>query len=93
MPSSVAYSPPTLRRILTAGSFLYLLNVAGSIMDSVLHAGLVVQIVLGMVYGPPLGDIILPQWITSFIDLGYVGLILIVFEGASFLDFHLGLCD
>ena len=36
-----------------------------------------------MVYGAPLAGILQTQWETTFSVLGYLGLILIIFEGSS----------
>lgn len=44
-------------------------------------AGLIGQIVVGLIYGVPIGNILSYDWQTTFVDLGYIGLILIVFEG------------
>ena len=81
------YEPPSLQKLLTAGSFIYILNVAGSLLDRLIHAGLLGQIVAGIIYGPSLSSIIPSTWTEALTALGYVGLVLIVFEGTDCLPF------
>ena len=47
----------------------------------IIRAGIIGQIAVGIVYGKPLADILEDDWETTFLALGYVGLILIIFEG------------
>lgn len=51
------------------------------IAGKVIKAGLIGQIIVGLIYGVPIGNILSLDWQTTFVDLGYIGLILIVFEG------------
>ena len=75
------YDEPSVVQILILLSFVYFLNVAGYIGDRLCHAGLVLQIFVRVIYGTPLAAILLPSWEATFLLLGYIGLILIVFEG------------
>ena len=77
------YTQPTLPVLLTVASFLFFLNVFRITADIALHAGLVAELFIGMVYGAPLAGILQTQWETTFSVLGYLGLILIIFEGSS----------
>lgn len=45
------------------------------------RAGLIGQILMGILYGAPVGNILDLAWQGTFMALGYVGLILIIFEG------------
>lgn len=82
MARSVAgYEPPSIVQTLILASFIYFLNIIGEIFDGLLHTGLIGHIILGMVYGPPLANILPISWLDAFRALGYLGLILIVFEG------------
>ncbi|KAI0308923.1 Sodium/hydrogen exchanger family-domain-containing protein [Amylostereum chailletii] len=83
------YEPPTLPQILTVSAYLYLLNVSGWLFDRLIHANLVGQILIGIVFGPPLANILPTAWIETFTSLGYVGLILIVFQGGLTTDLSL----
>ena len=51
------------------------------IAAKIVKAGLIGQIIVGLIYGAPIGNILSLDWQTTFVDLGYIGLILIVFEG------------
>lgn len=87
LPASVApsnalpYSQPPPVELLTLLSFLFLLNAARVFADYALHAGLIAEIGLGVVYGTPLAALLPKAWEASYTALGYLGLIGIVFEG------------
>ena len=49
--------------------------------DYYLYAGIVAELILGMIYGRPLANILPADWESTFTVLGYLGLIGIVFEG------------
>ena len=49
----------------------------------VIYAGILGPILVGIIYGAPLGNILDHDWQESFMALGYVGLILIIFEGEA----------
>ena len=51
----------------------------------IVRAGLIGQIVVGLIYGAPIGNILPIEWQETFVALGYLGLILIVFEGIATL--------
>ena len=78
---ALSYSQPPATELLVLLSFLFLLNVAKVVADYVLHAGIIAEIVLGAVYGSPLGAILPQSWEVSFTAMGYLGLIGLVFEG------------
>ncbi len=80
-----SYIPPRVASILTLGSYLFLLNVFDFFAQWVLSAGLLGQILVGIVFGSSLAGWLSLEWQGAFVDLGYVGLLLIVFEGESFL--------
>lgn len=60
---------------------MVLLNVVNYILDKYLYCGLVGQILLGIAWGTPGGKWIDQSTEKVFLDLGYLGLILIVYEG------------
>ncbi|GAA6025612.1 hypothetical protein JCM11491_001429 [Sporobolomyces phaffii] len=82
---TVSYHEPSLARLLTLISFVYLANVARDVADYTLGAGLLGQVAVGVVYGP-VAKILPLEWQETFLSLGYVGLCLIVFEGGLTLD-------
>lgn len=77
-----AYTQPSGTTLLIALSFIFLLNLVRKLADHLLHAGIVAEICLGMVYGAPLAGILPAEWESTFTVLGYLGLIGIIFEGA-----------
>lgn len=76
---TVAYEEPSLSRLLTLLSFLYLLQVARHVANKLVGAGLLGEIALGIVYST--ANILPGAWEETFLVLGYLGLVLIVFEG------------
>ncbi|GAA5876051.1 hypothetical protein JCM16303_007004 [Sporobolomyces ruberrimus] len=82
---TVSYHEPSLPHLLTLISFIYLLNFARTIADTVLGAGLLGEIAIGVVYGP-VAKILETEWQDTFLAIGYIGLVLIVFEGGLTLD-------
>jgi len=70
-------------QLLVLVSFFFFLSVGEWLSSKVFRAGLIGQIVVGLIYGAPLGNVLPREWQEAFIALGYIGLILIIFEGAS----------
>ena len=62
-------------------SFFTFLSIAEYISERVIRAGLIGQILVGIIYGVPLANILEHEWQETFLVLGYIGLILIIFEG------------
>jgi hypothetical protein len=81
MPSQFTYHDPAIKDLLVLSSYLYLLNVFEWVAQHVLSAGLLGQILLGIIYGSPLAEWLDVAWQETFVVVGYVGLLLIVFEG------------
>ncbi|OJT10342.1 hypothetical protein TRAPUB_13147 [Trametes pubescens] len=81
MPTALPYEEPSLIRLLVFSSLLYLLNLARVVADFLLHGGIVAEIALGVIYGSPLAALLPTEWEETFTVLGYLGLILVVFEG------------
>jgi hypothetical protein len=54
----------------------------------IIQAGIIGQIAVGIIYGLPLANILEHHWQDTFRVLGYVGLILIIFEGMSGAQLH-----
>ncbi|KAG8906308.1 Hsp70 ATPase ssc1, partial [Tulasnella sp. 408] len=86
---AAVYHEPALPDILVASSYLYLLNLAYWVVEKTCHAGLVGNIIIGIIYGTPLSGILQPAWEATFWLLGYIGLILLVFEGGLHTDLKL----
>lgn len=75
------YHEPNIVQILTIISFFFFLSLAEWVSAKVIRAGIIGQIAVGIIYGRPLADIIPETWQETFLALGYIGLILIIFEG------------
>ncbi|KAK5999108.1 hypothetical protein PT974_01497 [Cladobotryum mycophilum] len=87
-PSSLPYHEPSIVTLLTQASFLLAANLLNHVVDSLLYCGLIGQILVGVAWGTP-GSKILPTEVeTTIVQLGYIGLILIVFEGGLSTDFR-----
>ena len=75
------YKEPHIPELLTLVSFLVLLNALRIIVDRLFYVGLLAEIILGCIYGSPITGIVPGDWEHTFLVIGYVGLLLIVFEG------------
>ncbi|KAF7439887.1 Hsp70 ATPase ssc1 [Pleurotus ostreatus] len=74
------YEHPPATIILTISSFLFLINVADALFEWLINAGLIGSLIIGVVYGPQAADILPNDLIISLIQLGYIGLLILVFE-------------
>jgi len=79
--AALPYHEPSITAILIYTSFLLLLNVINWAIDDVLHCGLVGQILVGVAWGTPGGRLLPREAEEVIVQLGYLGLILIVYEG------------
>lgn len=85
------YEEPGITVILSLASFLLLLNGVRYALDRLLYCGIIGEILIGVVWGLPVGD---TAWLTQDIQeaiqaLGYLGLISLVFEGGLSTDLAL----
>ena len=80
---SLPYHEPSITTILVQSSFLLLLNAVNKALDALIYCGLVGQVFLGMVWGTPLAGWIGRDVETATVQLGYLGLLLLVYEGES----------
>lgn len=62
-------------------SFFVFLALSYAISSTLLRAGIIGQIIVGIIYGLPLSSILQVDWQETFLVLGYLGLVLIVLEG------------
>ncbi|GAA5978028.1 hypothetical protein JCM10908_004200 [Rhodotorula pacifica] len=79
-PGTVAYAEPHFPQLATVIALLYLAQVARGIASRVFYAGLLGEIAIGVIFGP-VAKILEEPWMETFLLLGYIGLVLIVFEG------------
>lgn len=75
------YHEPGIIDILVLVSFFFLLSALGWAFNKLTRASLIGQILLGVLYGTPVGNLLQAQWQETFMALGYIGLLLIIFEG------------
>lgn len=83
MAASLPYHEPGIVTILTQSSFLVILNLINVIVDNTLYCGLLGQIFIGVAWGTPGGKWLGESTEEAIVQLGYLGLILLVYEGAS----------
>ncbi|BGP53915.1 hypothetical protein JCM8202v2_001487 [Rhodotorula sphaerocarpa] len=79
-PGTVAYSEPHFPALATLIAVLYLAQVARNIAGKLLYAGLLGEIAIGVIFGP-VAKLLPNNWETTFLVVGYIGLVLIIFEG------------
>lgn len=77
----IQYQEPDILSLLVLISFLFFLSSLGWVFNRIIRAGLIGQILVGVLYGTPVGNILDTEWQETFMILGYIGLILIIFEG------------
>lgn len=80
-PASLPYHEPSIEQILIQTSFLLLLNVGNWALDRLIYCGLVGQILVGVAWGTPGAKLLSVASEDTFVQLGYLGLLLLVFEG------------
>jgi hypothetical protein len=78
---SLPYQEPDAITIVTQASFLLLLNIAGYVINHALYCGLLGQILLGIAFGAPGGNLLTENAQSIAVQFGYLGLILLVYEG------------
>lgn len=81
MVSSLPYQEPDIVEILIYSSFLLLLNIINYIVDRTVYCGLIGQILLGIAFGTPGAGWLSVEFEVIATRLGYLGLILLVYEG------------
>ena len=86
---SYSYVEPTIVSLLILSSFIYLLNAARYVAHQLFYAGLIGEILVGIIYAAPLANILKTEWEQTVLDFGYLGLLILVFEGGleTRLDF------
>ncbi|KAG5974307.1 hypothetical protein E4U56_004819 [Claviceps arundinis] len=79
---SLAYHEPGIFTIMIQSSLLILLNVINFVLDKFLYCGLIGQILLGVAWGTPGLRWLESSVETAIVQLGYLGLLLLVYEVA-----------
>lgn len=81
MAASLPYHEPGIVTILIQTSFLLLLNVANFVLDHSVYCGLLGQIFVGVAWGTPGAKWLSEEAEQVVVQLGYLGLLLLVYEG------------
>ena len=79
---SLPYNEPHVATLLALGAFFIALHVVAWPLDKYCSCGLLGQIFVGMVWGSPLGAWLPIEIQQTIVILGYIGLILLVYEGS-----------
>ncbi|KAH0370963.1 Sodium/hydrogen exchanger, partial [Aureobasidium melanogenum] len=85
--SALPYHEPGIVTILIQASFLLILNGINWILDNAIYCGLVGQILIGVAWGTPGAKWLSQEVQDTVMQLGYLGLILIVYEGGLSTSF------
>ncbi|KAA8614860.1 KefB Kef-type K+ transport system membrane component [Pyrenophora tritici-repentis] len=75
------YHEPEIVDILILVSFFTFLWISEYVSAKLLRAGIIGPVVVGIIYGEPLANLLHRDWAETFLYLGYIGLVLIIFEG------------
>lgn len=81
--ASLPYHEPDIVTILVQASFLLVLNAVNYVLDRLLYCGLIGQLLIGIAWGSPGGKWLPEDVETVIVQLGYLGLVLLVYEGIS----------
>jgi hypothetical protein len=84
MAASLPYHEPEIVTILVQTSFLLLLNVANFVLDHAVYCGLLGQIFIGVAWGTPGAKWLSTEAEEVIVQLGYLGLLLLVYEGETY---------
>ncbi|THW74105.1 Sodium/hydrogen exchanger, partial [Aureobasidium pullulans] len=85
--AALPYHEPGIVTILIQSSFLLVLNGINWILDNAIYCGLVGQILIGVAWGTPGVNWLSEEVQDTVMQLGYLGLILIVYEGGLSTSF------
>lgn len=77
---ALSYHEPDIGTILTLSSFLLLLNIVNYALDRIVYCGLIGQILVGIAWGTPGANWLSADVQQAVMQLGYIGLILLVYE-------------
>ncbi|KAF7188079.1 High-affinity Na(+)/H(+) antiporter NhaS3 [Pseudocercospora fuligena] len=84
--AALSYHEPGIVTILILASFLLLQNVVNWAFDRLLFCGLIGQIAIGVAWGKPGADWLSDDAQNVIMQIGYLGLVLLVFEGGLSTD-------
>lgn len=79
--AALSYHESDIVTVLVLSSFLLLENAINWLFDRLLFCGLIGQIAIGIAWGTPGGKLLAEDVEKAIMQLGYLGLILLVYEG------------
>ncbi|KAJ5122365.1 Sodium/hydrogen exchanger family-domain-containing protein [Penicillium atrosanguineum] len=79
--AAFAYEEPPIATVLNQTGFLVVLNLANFCLDKFLYCGLIGQLVVGILWGTPGAKWLDRETETVIQQLGYLGLIMLIYEG------------
>ncbi|KAJ5993436.1 hypothetical protein N7451_009160 [Penicillium sp. IBT 35674x] len=79
--AAFAYHEPPITTILNLTGFLVVLNLVNVCLDRILYCGLIGQLFIGILWGTPGAKWLNREAETVIQQLGYLGLIMLVYEG------------
>lgn len=83
--AAFTYHEPSIATILNLAGFLVVLNVVNVCLNKILYCGLLGQLFIGILWGTPGAKWLDHQTETVVQQLGYLGLIMLVYEGKCIL--------
>ncbi|KAL3607235.1 hypothetical protein FPOAC2_02211 [Fusarium poae] len=87
MEASLPYHEPSITTIAVLSGFLILLNLINHGLDKLAYCGLIGQVAIGIAWGTPGSKWLSRDVESAVVQLGYLGLILVVFEGGLSTSF------
>lgn len=84
--SALPYHEPSITTILIISSYLFASNAINYVLDKLIYCGLIGQVLIGIVWGTPGADLLDDTAQETIVQLGYIGLILLVYEGQAVLN-------
>jgi hypothetical protein len=79
--SFLPYHEPNIVTILIQSSFILILNVINTVFDRLIFCGLLGQVFIGVAWGTPGAKWLGQEVENVIVQLGYLGLILLVYQG------------
>lgn len=83
MAAALPYHEPSALTILILSSFLLVSNTLNFLLDKAIFCGLIGQMLVGIAWGVPGGNLLGPDVENAIVQFGYLGLILLVYEGEN----------
>lgn len=78
------YHQPAVVTILVQTSFIIVLNVINYLLDHLIYCGLLGQVLVGVAWGAPGAEWLGKEVQETIVQVGYLGLVLLVYEGCCF---------